>query len=187
MQKIIKITCILLLAFSNLYAFDGVRKGFILGGGIGAGYLSNTTSFNSLSVTNSRVVFLTNFKIGYAPGNSLEIYYISKVSWWGQSNDINGSSTIFTSGLSAIAATVYIDGTVPTGWFISGGLGLSILDEPFENNSESSNGFGLFGGGGYEFSSHWSVELDLLYSTVTDAGNDFNSLGVLMTINFLAF
>ena len=51
----------------------------------------------------------------------------------------------------------------------------------------SSNGFGFFGGGGYEFSGHWSVELDLLYSTITDAGNEFNSFGVLMTVNFLAF
>ena len=187
MQKKIKLACILLFAFSNLYAFDGVRKGFILGGGIGAGYLSNTNSFNSFSVTDSRVVFLTNFKIGYVPSNSLELYYTSKVSWWSQSKDITGSSTIFTTGLSAIAATLYIDNTIKTGWFVSGGFGLSILDEPFESYSASSNGFGFFGGGGYEFSGHWSVELDLLYSTITDAGNEFNSFGVLMTVNFLAF
>jgi len=27
------------LAFSNIYAFDGERQGFILGGGLGFGYL----------------------------------------------------------------------------------------------------------------------------------------------------
>lgn len=172
---------ILLLAFSNLYAFDGERKGFILGGGIGAGYLSTSVSFNSFSDTDNRAVFLTNFKIGYAPSNTLEIFYISKVSWWGES-DIT-----FILGLSAIAATVYIDNTTETGWFVSGGVGLSALSAPFETDLESSNGFGFFGGGGYEFSSHWSVELDLLYSTITEGGADFNYFGVLMTVNVLAF
>ncbi len=181
MKKINKLACILLLAFSNLYAFDGERKGFILGGGIGAGYISNTTSFNSFSNTNSRAVFLTNGKIGYAPSNTLEIYSIGKASWWGESDKISRLV------LSAIAITVYFDNTTDTGWFISGGLGLSTLDTPFESNSESSNGFGLFGGGGYEFSSHWSLEVDLLYSTITERVTDLNSFGVLVTVNFLAF
>ncbi len=183
MKKIYEVIFIVvfMLTSNNVFAFDGERKGFILGGGIGAGYLSNTTSFNSFSDTDGRAVFLTNFKIGYAPSNTLEIYYISKVSWWGESDKT------FILGLSAIAATIYIDNTTETGWFISGGLGLSVLDAPFESNVESSNGFGLFGGGGYEFSSHWSVEVDLLYSTITDAGVDFNSFGVLVTVNVLAF
>ncbi len=181
MKKLTKLACILLLAFSNLYAFDGERKGFILGGGIGAGFLSSTESFNSFSNTNSRTVFLTNGKIGYAPSNTLEIYSTGKASWWGESGKISRLL------LSAIAITVYFDNTTETGWFISGGLGLSTLDTPFETNSESSNGFGLFGGGGYEFSSHWNLEVDLLYSTITEKGKDFSSVGVLVTVNFLAF
>jgi len=43
-KKILTTVCILLLAYSNLYSFDSERKGFILGGGIGTGYLSNSTS-----------------------------------------------------------------------------------------------------------------------------------------------
>ncbi len=181
MKKLYALAFIWLLAFSNLYAFDGERKGFILGGGIGAGFLSNTESFNSLSNTDSRIVFLANGKIGYAPSNTLEIYSTGKQSWWGKSGKISRLL------ISAIAITVYFDNTTETVWFISGGFGLSTLDTPFESNSESSNGFGLFGGGGYEFSSHWSLELNLLYSTITKEETDFNSIGVLVTVNFLAF
>jgi len=181
---------VFMLTCNNVFAFDGERKGFIIGGGIGAGYLSNTSSFNS--DTDSRAVFLTNFKIGYAPSNTLEIYYISKASGWGRS-DIT-----FILALSAIAATFYFDKETETGWFISGGIGLSTLDPPLEKNAESSkgfdlfggsgsSGFGFFGGSGYEFSSHWSVEFDLLYSTITEGGADFNSFGVLLTVNVLAF
>ena len=171
----------LLSAYSNLYSFDGERNGFILGGGIGAGYLSNSSSNDSYSNTDSRGVFLTHFKIGYAPSNTLEIYYLSKVSWWGQS-DIT-----FTLGLSAIAATFYLDSATETGWSISGGLGLSSLSAPFEEDSGSSDGFGLFVGGGYEFAKHWTVELDLLYSGISESGSDLNSFGVQLTVNVLAF
>jgi len=152
MKKINKLACILLLAFSNLYAFDGERKGFILGGGFGAGYLSNTISFNSSSESDGRAAILTNLKIGYAPSNTLEIYYITKASWWGESNKT------FILGLSAKAATVYIDNKTETGLFISGGIGFGWfissdfkrLFEKFGPDVDSSTGFGLFGGVGYE-------------------------------------
>jgi hypothetical protein len=174
--KILATTFILLSVCSNLYSFDGERNGFILGGGIGAGYLSNSNSS-----TDSRGVFLTHFKIGYAPSNTLELYYLSKVNWWGES-DIT-----FTLGLSAIAATYYIDSETETGWSISGGFGLSALSAPFEENLESSNGFGLFLGGGYEFAAHWNVELDLFYSAISESNSDLNSFGIQITINGLAY
>ena len=61
-KKILTTVCILLLAYSNLYSFDGKRKGFILDGGIGTGYLSNSTSYNSNSNTDSRAVFFTELQ-----------------------------------------------------------------------------------------------------------------------------
>ena len=44
--KLNTILCILILAFSNLYAFDGERKGFILGGGVGFGYFPTSIYLN---------------------------------------------------------------------------------------------------------------------------------------------
>jgi len=166
--------------YNNLYSFDGERKGFILGGGIGAGYLSNSTSYNSFSHTDNRAVFLTNFKIGYAPSNTLEIYCLSKVAWREESNKPN------ILGLLAVAARVYLNNETETGWSISGGFGYSGISEPFESPLESRNGFGFFLGGGYEFISHWNVELDLLYSKITER-TKMNSFGLLLTVNVLAF
>ena len=173
--------CMLVLAYSNLYSFDGERNGFILGGGIGAGYLSNSFTYESYSKTDSRGAFVTNFKIGYAPSNTLEVYYINKVFWWSET-DIT-----YTLSLSAIAVTFYTDTETETGLSISGGLGLSSLSAPFETDLESSNGFGVFGGAGYEFANHWTVELDVLYSAISESGVDLNSFGVQLTINVLAF
>jgi opacity protein-like surface antigen len=179
--EILSTVIFLLIAFSNLYSFDGERNGFILGAGIGGGYLSNSTSYESCSKTDSRGVFFTNFKIGYAPNNTLEIYYVSRVSWWGETN------MTYALGLSAIAATYYTDTEAETGLSVSGGLGLSTLSAPFESGYGSSNGFGLFGGAGYEFARHWSVELDVLYSTISESDADLNSFGVRLTINVLAY
>ena len=180
MRKFYVMTCVVvfMLAGTNVFAFDGQRKGFILGGGIGAGFLSNETNFSS---TQSEGVFATNFKIGYAPSNTLEVYYVSKGSWW--------DGTAFTTllGISAIGITKYLDNTSETGLFITGAIGLSALDAPFEENIEASTGFGLIGGAGYEFSSHWNIEADLLYSTIEDSGADFDSFGVRVSVNGLAF
>ena len=179
--KIIATAYMLVLAYSNLYSFDGERNGFILGGGIGGGYLSSSTSYESYSTTDNRGVFLTNFKIGYAPSNTLEIYYTSKVSWWAE------TIMTYALGISAIAATYYTDAETETGLSLSGGLGLSTLSAPFESSYGSSNGFGLFGGAGYEFAKHWSVELDVLYSTISESETNLNSFGVRLTVNVLAY
>ena len=124
--------------------------------------------------------FQTNFKIGYAPSNTLEIFYCNKVSWW---SDLS----LFLLGLGTAAFTLYFDNTSETDWFVSGGIGLSSLTEINFDNSDSGSGFGLFGGAGYEFSRHWTVEVDLLYSTVTRSYSDTESFGVLVTVNVLAF
>ena len=41
---------------------------------------------------------------------------------------------------------------------------------------------------GYEFSRHWSIEADLLYSKTEDwRGIDIDSFGVRVSVNVLAF
>ncbi len=183
MRKFYEIMCVVvfILASTNVFAFDGKRKGFIIGGGIGGGFLSNKTSFGSFSDTESQGVFLTKLKIGYAPSNTLEIYWIANSSWW-RENDM----TLFL-GVSAIAVTKYLDNTSETGLFVTGGIGFSEFDAPFEGDVDASTGFGLIGGVGYEFSRHWSIEADLLYSKVEESGVDFDSFGVRVSVNVLAF
>jgi len=171
----------LILSSTNVFALDGKRKGFIIGGGIGGGFLSNKSSRGSFSETQSEGVILTEFKIGYAPSNTLEIYYISKGSWWGQDD------TTLILGVSAIGVTKYLDQTSETGLFVAGGIGLSALDAPFEDGADAISGFGLTGGVGYEFSRHWTIQADLLYSKIEESGADLDSFGVRVSVNVLAF
>jgi opacity protein-like surface antigen len=178
--KVFTAICIVVLQYSNSFSFDGERNGFILGGGIGTGYLINVNWTSKITNTvDSRIVLFTNFKIGYAPSNTVEFFFVNKASWWSESDIAK------VLGLSALASTFFFNNEAENGLFISGGLGLSTLSAPFENNVESSNGFGLFAGVGYEFQSHWNVELDLLYSSLNEPHSD--SFGIQLTINVLAY
>jgi hypothetical protein len=153
---------------SQLVAFDGLRKGFILGGGVGPGYLFNEGT--------DRFCLATNFKIGYAPSNSFEIYYLNTVSWFGA-----GSST-FINGITGLGLTKYLK-PEGRGFFVFGGVGLAVLRE--FTGGEDDTGFGLIGGIGYDIAKHWSIQGDIIYTNYADEG--WHSLGVRVSVNFLAF
>ncbi len=156
-------------SFEEGFAFDGARKGFILGGGVGAGFLSHEMIFQSRSDTENAAVFLTEFKIGGAPSNSLEVYFISKGAHLAD-EEIT---------LNAAGVTKYL-GKTGTGVFLTGGVGLTTIET-------SDEGFGLFGGIGFEFAKHFTVETNILYSRVDEASTDSESFSFRVTVNGLAF
>jgi hypothetical protein len=119
----------------------------------------------------------TNFKIGYAPSNSLEIYYINSVTWFGY------LSETFLIGVTGAGVTKYLNPN-GTGFFVSLGAGISVF-QSLTGGGTGITGFGLIGGIGYEFSKHWSIQGDVLYTTMES--NQVRSLSVRATLNFLAF
>jgi hypothetical protein len=167
-----------LLMSAPLLAFNGQRKGFILGGGVGAGYLSYQERFDGEGPFDlNKFSLATNFKIGYAPSNSLEIYYINSVSWFGY------MSETLLIGVTGAGVTKYLS-PKGTGFFVSLGAGISFF-RSLTAGGGSFTGFGLIGGIGYEFSKHWSIQGDVLYTTMES--NQIRSLSVRATVNFLAF
>jgi hypothetical protein len=191
---------ILLWVATSAHAFNGERKGFILGFGLGPGFTSYTEKITEeyggvkQSIERdrkSKLGLVTDFKIGYAPSNFLEIYWFSKVSWFGhkfvQSYDFYDyyyeyvyhyeyvEDWMVANGVAGIGGTYYFRPTAPS-WFLSGGLGYSAWSVPFEDNSlndyfyeednflqDSRLGLGLFVGGGYEFARHLNVQMDLCW------------------------
>lgn len=157
------------------------RRGFILGLGIGFGGSYLQANYGAISGDATRSAFLTNFKIGYAPTNTLEVYYANKVFWWDESG-----LAILIHGLSAFGVTKYMNSETASGPFVSGGLGISVLDAPFENVNPSY-GFGVFMGTGYEFTKHWSLETSFMYSNISDSGVNLGLFGLRLTINGLIY
>jgi len=161
MKKVLLVLVLSLFAGSAVWGFDGHRKGFIVGGGVGFGstaYKEKIVSPFGSSETDwaSVFAFMTEFKIGYAPNSQLEIFYSDKGSWF----DYFGSVAL--NGLGTASINYYLKPEGPT-FYLGGGLGFSTFTLPFENNSDVELGFGFYVGSGYEFTRHFAVQLDFMY------------------------
>jgi hypothetical protein len=186
---------IVMLTGISAQAFNGQRKGFILGGGLGFGMTSYTQTLKqgSISITSEREnkgAFNTNFQIGYAPSDQVAIYYVSKVAWFSMTNAYDDEVTI-ASGAGGLGLSYYQKPVAPSLIF-TGGIAVSSWALPFEDDAPDPwQGFGIYGGIGYEFARHVSAELDLVYGK-PDTKEDgvtasANVISVMFTINALAF
>ena len=163
---------------ADLSAFDGLRKGFILGGGVGAGGLFYREHFGDFeNFEFDRFSLATNFKIGYAPSNTLEIYYINYLSWFGY----YGST--YYIGVTGLGLTKYLS-KEGKGLFLHGGAGLSVFQR-LSAGANAETGFGLIGGIGYDIAKHWSIQGDIIYTSMMSG--QVTSVGARLTVNILAF
>lgn len=188
--NLILVGLIILFVSTNTYAWDGQRQGFILGFGIGPGFTSFTQKIAIFeSDRETKGAIMTDFKIGYAPHNFLEIYYTSKVSWFGLEN-VYGNNVTIANGLGAAGVSYFFRPEAPSP-FISGGLGFSTWATPFEEGTETWSGLGIFVGGGYEFARHWRVEGYLSWGKPTHkkfgVEMSSNALSFMCTINVLGY
>lgn len=160
---------VLLLA-SQLGAFDGQRKGFVLGGGLGVGFLlGQEPDFQN------KVAAGVNFKIGYAPSNTLEISYTFAAAGLYQLYYENDD--YYSVWVHAVALTYHFNPREP-GWFLTGGVGPAMA-------WGEDNGLGVIAGFGYEVSKRWSIQADVLYAN-TGEHNEKHTM-LRLTLNFLAF
>ncbi|MHB9031217.1 MAG: hypothetical protein ACYC9O_20815, partial [Candidatus Latescibacterota bacterium] len=155
------LACMFLGFAGSSRAWDGERRGFILGFGLGSGLTSyvQTVETGGVSLEGDRenvVPIASNFLIGYAPTNQWQIFYTNKASWFGFENVLDEDITI-AHGVGGIGVARYFAEYSPS-FFLSGSVGLSTWDAPFEEDFETWTGFGVSLGWGYEFASHFQVE-----------------------------
>lgn len=152
-------------------AFDGDRKGFVLGAGIGGGAVSftQTLSEGTLSVSSdreSKAAFVTDFHIGGGIDATTVLSYTARVSWFSleviRSIDVDVvelGDVVISSGVGVLTLTKYAQAEAPS-TFVRGGVGFSTWDAPLESEAQDPLvGLGALVGFGYEFSPHWSVEI----------------------------
>jgi hypothetical protein len=167
-------------------AFDGKRKGFVLGVGVGPGlssYTQELSSSGSGSITSDRetkVGFSTDFRIGFGATERFLIVYDNKVNWIPFDN-VLGEHVTVTDGISSLAVSYYLSESAPGG-FLTGGLGGAGWSTPFEESSSGLAGFGVFVGGGYEFTKLWNLEGSLGFGSASDSDQ-----GLKLTTNTTTF
>jgi hypothetical protein len=144
--------------FQSAAAFDGNRKGFVLGYGMGVGVLASENLWG----------LHTNLKIGGGVTDRLLIYY-------------SGHSSIFSGGviLEPTAAVSYYPFSGFQALFVTGGLGATVVGSVMGTSAGSH----ILAGAGLEISRHWNVELSII-NIFSDP--DWTVHGAL-TINVIGF
>ncbi len=162
----------LLVLASQLAAFDGQRKGFILGGGVGYGSLQWNAPFTDFN----KGAVATNFVIGYAPSNSLEIYYTNNICFFSS----EGSDNYI--GLTGAGVTKYLK-PEGKGLYFLGGIGVSVLKTYSGDYQGTDSGFGALAGIGYDVAKHFRIQAEVMYADIHES----SSWSFRGTINVIAF
>jgi hypothetical protein len=166
---------------SGLWASGSQKKGFILGGGLGAGYMSCLQSYGAELYDWQDLAAAANVKAGYALSDSLELYVFG--SGW-----MIGGRIWDIIGVAGVGVTKYLNKR-GSGFFFTGGLGVSFFD--FERDVlKPRPGFLL--GAGYGLSKHWSLQADILNARISSGNSSMiheweNAWGFRLTLNLLAF
>ena len=156
-----------LFPFGNIQAFDGKREGFFFGVGIGPGLSAyRPPSYDRDAYLYGKPAFTLNYTIGYAPSETLLIYFTLRPS-------IDGGYTYnFEEGGFHHRTVDSFDGTSGLGFmlfpnrdsnfYLSGCLGLGTrIDLTYF--FFGSTGFGISGGIGREIFPNLAVDLTLDY------------------------
>ncbi len=179
--------CFLTSLPNDVSAFDGQRKGFIIGFGLGPGLISFTETGSQLfrlpirdRVT--KFALVTDFRLGYAPDNLVQIYYVNKVA---VSQPIPGDDVVIANGIAGIGLSYYFQKETPSA-FLSGGLGLSTRGV-FTSGKIDEKGFGIFVGAGYEFLKHSFIEFNLSWERPESRFVQVNAFTLKAAISVLGY
>ena len=186
---------ILLLAPVEAYAFDGKRKGFVIGGNLGLGVSTFVERIEQAGMDpvdaerEWQAGLGTGIRIGGAFNEQWMLYWIEQIAWF-RTDAITGSDVTFANALSGVGFSFYRD---PDHFstYVAFGAGMSTLGAPFDNNVDTLRGLGLYGAFGYEFRTHWSVEVSALWGRPNkdDMGTELTVrvLSVMVMITGLAY
>ena len=186
--QFILLTSIILTTSSAANAWDGQRKGFLLGLGLGAGFDSYSgiqyDPVGPESEDNSTFVIAASPRIGYAINNQVAFYYSRHPFFFSVEDEAEEDITLI-SCIEALQVHYYLAETSPSIYFGFGaGVGY-FFDNAVDNYSSNSlKGIGLIGTVGYEPIKHFSTELSLHYKSPQKDASDF---GVSLLVNVLGY
>ncbi len=195
-RLVLLLTALVMLVSTQALAFDDERKGFMLGLGAGFGSakwdmdISGDVAGTSIEIgaSGSWSGLATDVKIGGGASEKLLVYYTSRQVFF------SVESTSWLQGLNGVGVSYFLEPVGPSFYF-NGALGLGgvrLLDD----GGGSENGVGFLVGGGYEFTSHWSIEANYMQANVfsesasvggAEVSADWKVSNFTVSVNWLAY
>ena len=175
---------LLLVIAVSISAFDGNRKGFVLGGGLGFGPVAKV-SVDGASDDYDKSGLALNFVIGYAWDEQNMLVFQRDAILYSEET-IYGDDISIVQGFSGIGYYHYF-GPVGKSFYINGGIGFqdwTSMDSDYESNDV---GGGILLGGGYEFTRHVQVHGSLSFGKTKFMDVDFNHTQLMFTVSAVAF
>ena len=183
MKKGCLIIFLIFVVTSNVFAWDGERKGFILGAGLGTGFVSHTQKANGYnSIDDGNIGFSINGKIGYALNNCLMIYNMGPGTFFKNIHIQDDKKRMITSGINGLGISYYFNENAPSP-YIMGGIGISIWRAEFEPDIDDLEGTGIIIGGGYEYKSRFSIESHFTWAKASRKISGIDYKAQFFTIN----
>lgn len=179
---------VLLLIAGSAMAFNGERKGFVLGGGLGFAPVSRWSVDMSPYGTGpydfdeTKAGVALHLVIGHAWDEHNMIVYEGNVT--GYSSEDEWDDRMVSQGFNG-AAWYHYFGPAGKSAFTVGGLGFYVFHvEDFDANDP---GFGVLLGGGYEFARHWQVGGYVSFGSSSSEGVDFTHNHISVLVSGVAF
>ncbi len=208
-------------AHAVVKVFDDDRRGAFAELCFGGGFTTISSENYGMTGTITKATAVMTFKFGYAPTRQFQLLLFQKSSVYANklwehyddwADEFKKSKAIgyiavapllpviafFTDQhlLLGIGAAYYLRPRTQT-WFIEGGIGPSLLDDPYELDHTSSfpagvhSGYGLFAGVGYEFTRHGQVELQIMGSRASWERDGitmrWEALSVMLTVGIIGY
>ena len=170
---------------SSASAFDGKRKGFVLGGGLGVAPVAGWDDDHSGEDFGPGLGI--QFIIGYAwNGRNMIVYEGNVVGW---ESKVGSVSFNVVQGFNGVSWYHYYG---PKGGTIFSvlGAGAYVLDWDYPGSSLSGShdpGGGVLIGGGYEFSPHWQAGLYVSGGKTSAGYRSFKHVHVSALVSGVAF
>jgi len=178
-KSVVMIFLAVVLLCSSAYSFDGERKGFVLGGGMGFAPAA-TFKIDGTNFSETIAGFAVHLVIGYAWDEQNMVVYEGNVA----SYSIALLDGYLVQGFNGAAIYHYFGekGKAP---FLVGGLGAYVLNA--EKYDDNNPGGGLLIGGGFEFAPHWQFGCYFSFKKTSDPFFDYKHSTFSVMVSGIAF
>ncbi|MBI9107809.1 MAG: hypothetical protein JEZ04_13765 [Spirochaetales bacterium] len=193
MKKTILTILIMLFISTSIFAWDGERKGFILGLSLGSGFeVHNGIQWDAIGPdtdSNASWAFAASPKIGYAFNNNIAVFY-TRYPLTYDLKSTTGSDVGIISCTEALQVIYFLEDKAPSFFFgLGAGIGYffdqEVMDEPAMNYSPNSlKGLGLMASMGFEPIKHIITELVIHYRVPQEEASVFAFSLLVGTIGY---